>query len=142
MGRIEESIEIKATPEEVWPMLFWDRLPEWLDIFNVVECTSVKRDCVGATFHVVGETAGMKAEFDVEIMELVENERAAWRSTLGGFGRSSLTPTAAGSELRFVIDYALPYSMFGKILDKLIVGKRIGNSVRRGLEKLKNIVEK
>ena len=142
MGRIEKSIEIKAIPNDVWPMLFWDRLPEWLDIFKSVACTSGKRDCVGTTFHVVGETAGIRTEFDVEIMELVENEKAAWRSTLGGSGRSNLSRTAAGTELKLIVNYALPYSIFGKMLDKLIVGKKIENSVDRGLEKLKSILEK
>ena len=141
LGRIEKSVEIKALPEEVWPLLFFDRLPEWLDIFKKVECTSQKRDCAGAIFHVVGETAFMKTEFDVEITELVENEKAGWRSTLGGFGKSSLNPTAAGTELNFIINYALPYSIFGKILDKLIVGREIEKSIEKGLEKLKSILE-
>ena len=110
--------------------------------FQKVECTSQKRDCVGATFHVVGEIAFMKSEFDVEITELVENEKAAWRSTLGGFGKSSLNPTEAGTDLIFVINYALPYSIFGKVLDKLMVGREIEKSVEKGLEKLKSILEK
>ena len=142
MGRIEKSVEIKALPKEVWTLLFFDRLPEWLDIFKKVECTSQKRDCVGATFHVVGEIAFMKSEFDVEITELVENEKAAWCSTLGGFGKSSLNPTEAGTDLIFVINYALPYSIFGKVLDKLMVGRKIEKSIEKGLEKLKSILEK
>ena len=29
LGRVEKSIEIKASPEKVWEMLAFDRLPEW-----------------------------------------------------------------------------------------------------------------
>ena len=145
MARIERSIEIKAPAEKVWPLLFWDRLPEWLDMFKKVVCTSEKRAEVGATFHVTSETAGVKGEFDVEITELIENEKGGWRSTAGNFtafGTTTLKPTETGSEVTFTIDYELPYSILGKIIDKLMVGRGIEKDFERGLEKLKNILEK
>lgn len=141
MGKIEKTVEIRAPPEKVWPMLFWDKLPEWLDMFKMVECTSEKRDSAGATFHVIGEAAGMKTEFDVELLRLVKYEKAAWRSSLGGFGESTIRHTRDGTEITFVINYALPDSIFGTLLDKLIVGRAIKKSVDRGFEKLRRILE-
>ena len=35
MGRIEKSIEIKASPERGWEMLALDRLPEWMDVLEM-----------------------------------------------------------------------------------------------------------
>jgi len=29
LTRIEKSIEINAPPEKIWPMIQWDRTPEW-----------------------------------------------------------------------------------------------------------------
>ena len=145
MARIEKSIEIKAPAEKVWQLLFWDRLPEWMDGIKKAEYTSEKRAEVGATAHVISEAAGVKAEWDVEITEYVENEKATWRSTAGNitaFGTTTLKPTEAGTEINLVIDYELPYSILGKIIDRLMVGKEMEKGFERALEKLKNILEK
>lgn len=60
----------------------------------------------------------------------------------GGVGTATLNRTEAGTEITFVVDYALPYSILGKIVDKLMVGREIEKSFERGLEKLRNILEK
>ena len=146
MARIEKSIEIKVPAEKVWQLLFWDRIPEWMDIIKKAEYTSKDKDSVGATAHVIGgETAGIKTEWDVEITEYVKNERATWRTTAGNItaiGLTTLNPTEAGTKLAFVIDYDLPYSIFGKIIDKLVVSREAEKGIERALEKLKNILEK
>jgi len=144
LARIEKSIEIRAPPEKVWPLLFWDRLSEWMDMIEKVEYTSEKRASVGATFHIIGAIEP-KAEFDVEIMEYAGNEEAIWRSTAGNFtafGTTTMKPTEAGTEITFVIDYELPYSILGKVIDKVIVSREIDKDIERGLQKLKRALEK
>lgn len=144
MARIERSIRVDAAPENVWPLLFWHRLPEWLDLFKQVEYTSDTPNQVGATFHVIGEAGGVKTEFDVEITELVDATHAVWRTTGGtftGFGKTSLQRLHDGTEITFMIDYELPYSILGLILDKLMVSREIAQGFDQGLEKLKGIVE-
>lgn len=145
MARIEKSIEISAPSEKVWPMLFWDRLPEWLDGIKEAKYTSEDKDSVGATAHVIGETAGIKVEFDVEITEYIENEKATWRSTAGNLtaiGLTTLKTTETGTKLTLMMDYDLPYSILGKIVDKLMVSRDIEKGFERSLEKLKNTLEK
>ena len=115
-----------------------------MDVIEKAECTSEKRAGVGATFHVIGAIEP-KAEFDVEITEYVENEKATWRSTAGNFtafGTTTQKPTEEGTEITFVIDYELPYSILGKIIDKLMVSREIEKGIERAFEKLKNILEK
>lgn len=110
-----------------------------MDIIERAECTSERRAGVSATFHVIGAIEP-KAEFNVEITEYIETEKAIWRSTAGtftAFGTTTLNPTEAGTELTFVIDYELPYSILGKIIDKLRVSKEIEKGTERALEKLK-----
>ena len=51
MAKIEKSIGISVPPEKVWPMLFWDKIPEWLDGIEA-EYTCEEKDRVGATAHV------------------------------------------------------------------------------------------
>ena len=145
MTRIEKSIEINAPPEKVWSMIYWERLPEWHTDFKTVEITSEEKNKVGTTVHITGETAGVKVEMDLETTELIANEKVAFRTTGGnitGLGYITLSPTKAGTKVTEVIDYQLPYSVLGKLIDKLRVHKAIDKSYDVALKKLKDMVEK
>ena len=144
MARLEKSTVIRAEPEEVWGMLFWDRIPEWLSGFKSAEYTSEVKDTVGATAHVVSEAAGVKVEWDVEITGYEENERATWRSTGGdvtAIGLTNLERAEGGTRVSFMIDYDLPYSVLGRIVDRLVVGRETERDIERGLETLKRTLE-
>jgi hypothetical protein len=54
----------------------------------------------------------------------------------------TFSPIKNGTKLTFEMDYDLPYSILGKIIDKLWVGKDIDASMERGLRKTKEIFEK
>ena len=143
MARIEKSMEINVSTEKIWKMLLWDRIPEWLKGMEA-EYTSDEKEAVGATAHVKSETAGIKVEWDVEITEYKENEMARWRSTGGdvtAIGSTTLQPTEMGTIVTFVIDYELPYSILGKIVDKLLVSRELEVDIENGLVDLKNMLE-
>ena len=145
MAKIEKKIEILVPPGKIWPMFFWDRIPEWLDGVKEAEYTSKEKDGVGATANVVGEAAGIRVEFNVEITEYNKNERASWRTTAGNLtaiGVTALKPTEKGTELTLMMDYDLPYSILGKIVDKLVVRKEMEEGFEAGLENLKKMLEK
>jgi uncharacterized membrane protein len=145
LTRVEKSIEINASLGKVWAMVQWEKLPEWHTEFKKVEYTSKDKAKVGSTLHMIGEVAGMKSEADLEITEVIENEKESWRSTSGnmtGFGFIALSPTEAGTKVTQVIDYELPYSVLGKLIDKLRVHKAMDKSYDIALKKLKDIMEK
>jgi uncharacterized membrane protein len=145
LTRIEKSIEINVSPKKVWSMVAWEKLPEWYDLFKKVEYTSKDKYKVGETVHIISEAAGVKAEWDAETTEVIENEKAAWRSTGGNFtgiGSTALSPTKAGTKVTIVMEYELPYSVLGKLIDKLRVHKALEKSFDIGLKKLKDILEK
>jgi uncharacterized membrane protein len=144
LTRIEQSIKINATPREIWPIIRWDRIPEWMDIIKKVEYTSEQKETVGATAHWIGEAGGVKSEWDTETTEWDENQRGAWRSTRGtftGIGSMTLSPSETGTKATFMMDYDLPYSILGKIIDKLRVCKAVERGTARALKKLKMLSE-
>ena len=144
MARIEKSIDINAPAEKIWGMLLWDRLSEWLNGYSA-KYTSEYKDKVGATAHVTTNVAGLKSEWDVEMTEYIEYERATWRSTGGdvtAFGLTTLEPTDMGTKLTFVINSELPYSILGKIIDRLLITRETEQGIEKGLKKLKSILEK
>jgi uncharacterized membrane protein len=147
LTRVEKSIEIKASPQKVWPMMWWDGWTQWYAPFKEgkVEYTSREKNKVGTTVHVTAELAGIKGEFDGENTEAIENEKVAWRTTGGnftGFGVNALSPTKAGTKVTIMMDYELPYSILGKIIDKLRFHKALEKAIETGLNKLKDMMEK
>jgi len=147
-GRIEKSIEIKAPPEKVWEMFAFDRHPEWNEEYKSAEYTSEVRTSedkyrVGASAHITSK----QEEIDVEITESLENEKISFsvrgvRGAQNIIGTFTLKPTEAGTEMTCVMDYELPWSILGKILDKLFVQRALEKDTERSLEKLKSILEK
>jgi uncharacterized membrane protein len=144
MTRIERAIDINASAEKIYGLLTWERCPEWYDAFKKVEHTSGVRNAVGETVHITGEVAGMKAEWDGETTERIENQGHEWRSIGGsftGFGSFALTPIEGGTKVAMMMDYQMPYSIFGKLMDKLRFQKAFEKTIDNALQKLKTITE-
>ena len=145
MTRIGKSVEINASPEKIWKLMSWERTPEWYDAFKKVVRTSEEKDMVGETVHISGEVAGTKAEWDAETTERVVNEKVGWRSIGGaftGFGSQTLIQIKNGTKVTFLMDYQMPYSIFGKIMDKLRFQKAFEKTIDEGMKKLKELAEK
>ena len=144
MARIEESIEINASPQRIWPNVRWDKVPEWMDIIKKVEFTSEEKEKIGTTAHWIGEAGGIKSQWDTETIEWKPYERGAWRTTAGtftGIGSMTLSPTGEGTKATFMMEYELPYSILGKIIDKLRVFRAIEKGAIRALKNLKEMAE-
>ena len=143
MARVEKSIEINASLEKVNSIVKWERFPEWFDSFKKVQWTSGEKEKVGSTIHVTSEIAGMKAEYDAEIVEFTKNT-LRWRTIGGNFtaiSTGTLNPTDSGTEFTIAIDYELPYSILGKMIDKLRVHKAMEKDLEKGLKGIKNTAE-
>jgi uncharacterized protein YndB with AHSA1/START domain len=142
LTKIERSIEINASPEKIWSMIQWDRTPEWYAPWTKVEWTSKEKDKVGSTVHITVEL-DVKTELDCETTEIVENEKVAFRSIGKNptTGFHSLTPTNGGTTVTLGATYELPYSVLGKLIDKVHTRKIMEKSFEVGLKKLKDIVE-
>ncbi|MGZ3634029.1 MAG: hypothetical protein ACXVAJ_06850 [Parachlamydiaceae bacterium] len=100
---------------------------------------------VGATVHVLSDIAGAKGEWDAEITEYEDNEKVSWRTTSGSITiiyNAILFPVTAGTKLITSFDYELPYSILGKLIDRLRVHKAMEKEANKALQKMKEIAEK
>jgi len=144
LTRIERSIEIKAPPDRVWEMLALDRWQEWnvghfLDTKNMEFTSEVNtpedKYRVGASAY---PSAHPEAGF--EVTESLKNEKITYLHESSPM-TYILKPTDEGTRLTYVVEYEMPWGIFGKFLEKLFKG--IGErDVEKGLEKLKSILEK
>lgn len=146
MARIEKSIVINAPPEKVFAVISdFEGMIKWNDDIKESKITSKKRKGVGVTFHQVAMPGGTRVESDVEVTGWIENERIDVRSTAGTFtffGSNILKPVTGGTEHTIIANYELPYSILGKIIDKLKVSKDVEKNIESANQYLKNLLEK
>jgi hypothetical protein len=144
MARIEKSIEINASPQKIWPLIQPEKMSVWYKPFKQVEWTSEEKFKEGSTFRIVSEFSGMKAESTAEMTSVVENKQGIWRTTSGPYtsiASAVLSPASNGTKATFSMDYELPYSILGKLIDKLRFHKAIEKSFDEGTQLLKKIAE-
>ena len=153
MGRVERSIEIKASPEKVWEMLALDRFPEWEEGYKKdlkrIEYTSEIRtpkdkNKVGASARLDLKGEG---EMNLTITESLENEKITYH-LVGGKAMEDLTLTflleSEGEETKFTygVEYRMPWGVLGKFLEKMLAKRMVGKGIDKALQNLKSILEK
>jgi uncharacterized membrane protein len=143
--KIKKSIVINASPDKIFALIAdIERRPEWTTILKDVKITSKKHMGVGVTSHWVGEAGGELAEWDRESTEWVENERIAYRTTSGNLpqiGSTTLKSVEGGTKVTFIMNYELPNSILGRVIDKLKISKDIENGFTDSLQNLKKLFE-
>jgi uncharacterized membrane protein len=146
LARIESSIVINAPPEKVFAKLVdFEGMPEWNDVIKEIKITSENRKGVGVTFHQVAMIGDTRTESDAEVTGWIENERMDIRSTAGNLtflGSNTLKPVSGGTEITIEANYEMPYSILGKIIDKLKVSKDIQKNIENSNQNLKKLLEK
>jgi len=153
LGRVEKSIEIKASPEKVWEMLALDRFPEWqvgmlYNEFLVEGMEFTSEVSVPEDKYKVGATAQPKKVKEgvlFKVTESIKNKKIAYLAEERGTNStltSILEPIDEGTKLTYAVSYEMPWGIFGKFIEQLFA-KRMGEGqVEKSLEKLKSILEK
>jgi ribosome-associated toxin RatA of RatAB toxin-antitoxin module len=149
LTRIEKSIVIEAPVEKVFDFV--------TDVDNFVktqppetETTVLSRDKgpdrVGRKAKVRAKAGGQVLEMEMETTELVKNKRHVVRQKSGALKKMEATdlfePTEKGTKWTVILEYELPYSLLGKVVDKLKVRKDMEKSVDYSMKKTKELIEK
>lgn len=144
--RIERSIRINAPPEKVFGLLAdREQVPKWNKLIKEAVIISQQRTGVGSTVHYIGEAGGARGEWDMETTEWVKNKKDVMQTTSGDVTMLStwtLKEVDGGTELTNEIRYELPYSILGKIINRLKASKDIENGMVAALQNLKHLSEK
>jgi uncharacterized membrane protein len=144
--KLTKSIEIEASPEKVFAFTHdMEKMNQITKGASEGQYTSKGPVGVGTTMHYVGKAGGQQAEWDMEITEFEKNKKVISR-TIGASkfkmqGSSTYEPTAKGTKLTTTMEYELPYSVLGKIIDKLKVSKDLQKSMEKSLGSVKKALE-
>ena len=144
MTKLSKSIEIEASPEEVFNFVNdTEKMNKVHGGLTKGEYTSKGPVGVGTTMHMVGMHGGSKDEWDMEITEFVKNKKVVTHTDKPASLTNTLIlePTEKGTKLTHEIEYELPYSILGKIIDKVKVSKDVKKELEMWLPNAKNAIE-
>jgi len=146
LGKVTKSFEIEASPEKVFAFILDSKKLNEIGKGNLeMEPTSKEPVGVGSTSHWVATAGGNQQEWDMEVTEFVKNKKAVARTIGASKFKSTISyavePTAKGTKLTYSMDYELPYSVLGKLVDKLKVGKDMEKNIGAMMENLKRALE-
>ena len=146
MTKLTNTIEIEASPEKVFALASdMKNMNEASKGRPEVEITSKGPIGVGTTMHFVGAAGGSTAEMDLEVTEFVKNKKYVMHTIGASKTKMAFTytfePTAKGTKVTNDMEYEVPYSILGKLIDKLKVKKDIEESNIKLLENMKKAIE-
>jgi len=151
---VHHVIEINQPPSTVFNALRQaNSIKEWAPVVTSSSC-SEKLVSEGTQFSVKADlkpVGGPKLEFDNVIAKMAENKELVWRQTKGSMKKLEwhfvIEPVSkngdpeGASRLFLSIDYEMPYSFFGALMDKVKMNKVITSACQVNLEGLKGKLE-
>jgi uncharacterized protein YndB with AHSA1/START domain len=151
MGRVESSVEIEAPIDKVFSYLSNPKNQEkiFVDSDFKIEDVSEQPVGVGTRFRISAVIGGrnVKPHWH-EIVEFEPNRRIVDSEVKDGGGVFkkeklifALQTTERGTKLTIVEDYEFPYSVLGKVVDKLMARKGFELWIRSGAQRAKEILE-
>jgi uncharacterized membrane protein len=139
--RVEETISINRTPAELYR--FWRNLGNLPLFMKTIERVDVIDSC--RSHWVARGPAGMRVEWDAEVINEIEPELIGWRSLRGSdvasAGSVHFKPgPRGGTELQVTMQYAPPAGKLGASV-AWMMGQSPATQLREDLRQLKQILE-
>jgi uncharacterized protein YndB with AHSA1/START domain len=146
MAKIDKSVEINASPEQVFGMLTdLDLLPVWSTI--TVETHGTPRQPIetGDTFTQTVRVLGRNLETRWEVTELDRPHKVAYSSEASGGGLLRMVQTVegtpGGSRVDVELDYELSGGFVGELFDSAYAERRNERELEHSLHNLKELAE-
>lgn len=143
--KVEKSIDIKTSPEKLWPLLYKkENLMKWH--LNVEEFDYIgdKHSGLGAKFYMVGKRDVRPMRSVCEITEWQDNKKLTmneiWGMTKKFQTRFTIEPTKDGSRLTMFWDTVMPYWIIGQVM-LWMMGKQWVEMSEKMLENIKKLAE-
>src|SRR5215475_2462433 len=143
--KVEKSVTINKPADELFR--FWHNFENLPSFLRHLESVRAIGDLSGRLSHWAARLpAGMKVEWDAEIINEEPNELIAWRSLEGaqvpnaGSVRFERNPNGQGAEVKVAIEYAPPAGKIGSLVAKFL-GEDPERRVDEDLHRFKQLME-
>ncbi|MCS6767241.1 MAG: SRPBCC family protein [Candidatus Nitrosocaldus sp.] len=150
MATISKEVIINAPVKEVFtyfarPEHISEQFPKEIGM-NVIPIEVKDGFGVGTVFRITGNFGGKVLEWDCETLEYIPGRKIVAKQIDGPFKRWMITVEfeALGEDrtrTRMTVDYDLPLSFIGSIMDKVKVEKEAERGIENGLYRVKALLE-
>jgi uncharacterized membrane protein len=145
MPHVEESIEIHAPVEVVFDLIAEqpERMAEWWPPIELQERVTPPPTAVGSIARYVYNMMNVtiRGEHEVIVLEPNQHLRVETISGIDSAFDFHFAPTNAGTRLTIRVDYSLPGSVLGQLMNRVIIEERNLKDLQEGLRNLKAIAE-
>ncbi len=145
MPYVEQSIEIHASVETVFDMIANqpERMADWWPPIELQERVTPPPTGLGSVSRYVYNMMGVKIKGEHEVLELTPNQHLKVKTTSGIDSQFDwhFEPSPGGTHLTVRVDYTLPGSVLGQLLNRLAIEKKNEQDLEEGLHNLKAILE-
>lgn len=146
MPYVEQSIEIASPVEAVFDLIAHqpERMAEWWPPIELQERVTPPPTVVGSMSRYVYNMMNVSIRGEHEVTDMTENQRIVVKTVSGINSMFDFTfePVAAGTRLTIRVDYSLPGSVIGQLVNRAIIEDRNIQDLQEGLANLKAIVER
>jgi uncharacterized protein YndB with AHSA1/START domain len=143
--KVQRSINIKATPEKIWPFLVEpEKILKWFTHLQKFEYTGEKRNSIGTTFYYEEKSSGKLMKMNYKVTEWVKNKKIAFSVTSGSLKKDdqvwSIEAMQTGSRFTMFEDLDLRMGIFNSIIG-VFAKMMIGKSLQDIIANLKRLAE-
>jgi len=146
MPLVEQSIDIHVPVQAVYWMIADqpERQAEWWPPIELQERVTPPPTGLGSVSRYVYNMMGVKIKGEHEVIEMARDEYLKVKTTSGidSTFEFLFAPSENGTYLTIRVDYKLPGSVIGQLLNKLVIEQKNEADLRDGLANLKAILER
>jgi uncharacterized membrane protein len=146
MPFVEQSIDISAPVEVIFGLIAHEpeRMPEWWPPFELQERITAAPTGVGSVSRYVYNMMGVKIKGEHRVESMSENDHLTVKTTSGIDSKFdfTFTPMKGYTRLTIRVDYTLPGSVLGQLLNRAAIEQKNERDLQEGLNHLKEIAER
>ena len=146
MPKVEKSITINVPIETAYALVADqpERMKEWWPPIELQERVTPPPTIIGSRSQYVYNMLGIKIKGEHEVLQLTPNQHIYVKTITGidsTFDFQFERIDNSRTEITIRVDYRLPGSVLGRILDKVLLERENVKNLEQGLENLKNLLE-
>lgn len=145
MPHVEESIEIAAPVEKVFDLIANqpERMVDWWPPIDLQERVTPPPTNTGSISRYVYNMMGIKIKGEHKVVAMTLNQHLSVK-TISGIDSAfhfTFSPSTIGTTLNVRVDYKLPGSIMGQLINRLAFENKNVEDLQQGLRNLKTMLE-
>jgi uncharacterized protein YndB with AHSA1/START domain len=145
MPYVEQVVEIAAPPSAVFSVIAHqpERQPQWWPSFDLQERVTPPPTTFGSRSRYIYNMMGIRLKGEHEVIDYAEGEKLVVKTISGLDSTFEFTfePQGAGTRLTVRVQYTLPGSVLGQLLNRLTIESKNERDLHAALGNLKTLVE-